>query len=644
MCKEHHTETTCCCCSHNHSHHNGHHHSSLSEWLPMAISACLLAVGLLYNPFKQAEWLLFVLAYVPIALPIFKQAFALLRHGELFNEFTLMIMATLGAFAIGEYPEAVAVLLFYAAGEYFQERAVGRARNDIRALVRLRPERTNVIDAAGKATEVATETVPVNTIIEVKTGGRVPLDGVLLTAVANFDTAALTGEPLPRTLHQGNEVSAGMIATDSLVRIRTTRPYSESALQRILHLVEEAAQRKSPAETFIRRFARIYTPVVTGLFALMALLGPIFTSYSWSECFYRALVFLVISCPCALVVSIPLSYFRGIGVASRKGILFKGGNYLDAITRIGTVVFDKTGTLTCGRFGVTAINTTADTDSDTLLQTIAAVERNSSHPLAQALVAEAQKQTHDQLATATHIKEHAGLGMEAIVNGKTVLVGNAELLSRHGIPLPEMANKPTGATQVFCAIAGRAAGVISLSDQLKADATTAIQQLRNLGVTHIGMLSGDCQSNVDQVAHALGIDQSHGNLLPADKVHALQRIKEQRAPQGVAFVGDGINDAPVLALSDVAIAMGQGGADAAVETADVVIQSDNPSHVADAIRIGRLTRRIVCLNITLAIGVKLAVLLAGAAGYASLWAAVLADTGVALLCIANTYFIQLRNK
>ena len=656
MCNKHHHE-------HGHCHDNEggcgcgcgcHHHHEENEapmWralLPMAVAALLLIVGIVANPLPAWPWAVFVLAYLPVGLPILKEAGEEIAKGDIFNEFTLMVLATIGAFAIGEYPEAVAVLLFYSVGEYFQDRAVGRARRDIQSLVNLRPDTATVIDHDGRRTNVKPDAVEVGSVIEVVAGERVPLDGTLLTERADFDTAALTGEAEPRNIEAGNEVAAGMIAIGRVVRVRVLRPYAKSALQRIMTMVEDAASRKSHAEMFIRRFARVYTPVVIALAALIALVPPLLAGGTgWAVWLYRALVFLVISCPCALVVSVPLAYFRGIGVASRMGILFKGGNYLDAVARLSHVVFDKTGTLTTGQFVVSQV-TCAEGETvgtDNLLRMVAAVERKSTHPVARAIVAAADSKEDTQANAASAlvadiVEEEPGLGLRGMVAGHELLVGKAALLEAHGIDTGKT-ETTTGDTMVYCGMDGRYAGMIALGDQPRPEAAKGIERLHALGIKRTCVLSGDRSAAVERLAQALGVDEWHADLLPEGKVEQMQRIKQQCADTGkVAFVGDGINDAPVLAMSDVGFAMGGAGSDAAVETADVVIQSDNPSRVADAIVIGRRTRSLVRYNIALALGIKVAVMLAGALGYASLWAAVLADTGVALLCVANTYAIR----
>lgn len=561
---------------------------------------------------------------------------------SIFNEFTLMGIAVLGAFYLGEYWEGAAVILFYLTGEWFQHKAVHKARSNIKALLDVRPETATIV-SGNEYKVVAPDRVQTGDIIEVKTGERVPLDGILLEDSASFNTAALTGESMPRTISRHEEVLAGMIAENKVIRIKVNKPYDQSALARILALVQDAAERKAPAELFIRRFARIYTPVVTGLAVLIVLLPYLYSTiqpeftFIFDDWFYRALVFLVISCPCALVVSIPLGYFGGIGAASHQGILFKGGNYLDAITKINTVVFDKTGTLTKGIFEVQNVSTTDGTSDKALVHLIASAENFSNHPIAKAIVKYAQDQ-EITLDTSLKITELAGYGLKTGIDGKEVYVGNARLLSKHSIPFPaEIRDIPE--STVLCAMAGKYLGYIALADSPKPDAAQAINELKNLNIDNIQILSGDKQAIVSKLAEKIGVAQAFGDLLPEGKVEHLERLKANPKNR-IAFVGDGINDTPVLALSDVGIAMGGLGSDAAIETADVVIQTDQPSKVATAIKIGKLTHRIVWQNISMAFGVKLLVLLLGAGGAATMWEAIFADVGVALLAIFNAIRIQ----
>lgn len=585
----------------------------------------------------------FLVAFLPVGVPVLKEAWECFCKREFFNEFTLMALASVGAFYIGEYPEGVAVMLFYAVGEKLQEGAVCRARGHIRALLDVRPETARLVSDDGQLAEVAPDAVRPGEVLEVRPGERVPLDGTLLTPHAAFDTAALTGESVPRFIEKDAEVLAGMIASDTVVRLRVTRPASESALARILAMVEDAAERKAPAELFIRKFARVYTPAVTGLAALVVLIPYIYSLfvpsfvYVFDDWLYRGLVFLVISCPCALVVSIPLGYFGGIGAASRQGILFKGGNYLDAITHVDTVVFDKTGTLTQGRFEVSDVQAVS-LPTDGLLALAASVEQRSNHPIGQAVVRTAKARG---LALQTFVREEefGGLGIRAVsADGRVVLAGNVRLMQREGIVLPPSV-EAIDDTVVLCAVDGQYAGCIVLADVVKPDSEDAVSRLRALGVRDVEMLSGDRPGIVARMARKLGITHAYGGLMPEGKVEHLKALKQEG--RRTAFVGDGMNDAPVLALADVGIAMGGLGSDAAIETADVVIQTDQPSKVATAILLGRRTRHIVWQNITFALLVKLVILALGALGMANLWAAVFADVGVALLAIANALRIQL---
>lgn len=621
----------------------------MEEYGRMLLSALLLAAGMTLHATDAAFFghrgvaaLWYLAAYLPVALPVLKEAWEGLARREYFNEFTLMFIATVGAFAIGEYPEGVAVMLFYSLGEHFQDKAVSKARRNISALLDIRPERAAVV-RNGQVVEVPPQDVHPGEVIEVKAGGRVPLDGTLCNESATFNTAALTGESLPRDINKDGEVLAGMISTGRTVQIRVTRPFADSALSRILRMVQDASERKAPAELFIRKFARIYTPAVTGLAVLIVLLPWLWSLYSatftylFSDWLYRALVFLVVSCPCALVISIPLSYFGGIGAASRRGILFKGGNYLDAITRVNTVVFDKTGTLTRGEFDVQACVPQPGIDEERLIRLAASAEQDSTHPLATGLKRYAQAR-HIALQPVSDVEEMAGCGVQATVDGQTVLVGNTRLLDRKGIAYPADLHQAAGTT-VACAVEGQYIGHLLLADTLKADARQAIDDLKALNIKNIQILSGDKQTIVTNFAKQLGIDQAYGDLLPEGKVQHMEQLRKDNTCR-TAFAGDGINDAPALALSHVGIAMGQWGSDAAIETADVVIQNDQPSRIATAIRAGRLTRRIVWQNITLALGVKAVVLVLGALGAATLWEAVFADVGVALLAVLNAMRIQ----
>lgn len=643
----------CSCCAHTHEcapeKHIEKKESIFAEYWKVGLSFILLITGIIMNAlelpfFREGYFSLiwYVVAYLPVGLPVMKEAWESMKDKDYFSEFTLMFVATLGAFYIGEYPEGVAVMLFYSVGELFQEKAVDKAKRNIGALLDVRPEEAAVVRDERVVIENP-QSVKVGETIEIKTGGRVPLDGMMLNEVAAFNTAALTGESVPRSIRMGEEVLAGMIVTDKVIRIKVIRPFDKSALARILELVQNASERKAPAELFIRKFARVYTPIVIGLAVLIVLLPFIYSLitpqflFTFNDWLYRALVFLVISCPCALVVSIPLGYFGGIGAASRLGILFKGGNYLDAVTKINTVVFDKTGTLTKGTFEVQFCNCESGVSEEELIRMIASVESSSTHPIAKAVVNYAGRRDIE-LSSVTDSKEYAGLGLEAAVNGIQVLAGNGRLLSKFQIEYPPELLSITD-TIVVCAIGNKYAGYLLLSDSLKEDAKIAIQNLKALGIQNIQILSGDKQSIVSNFAEKLGISEAYGDLLPDGKVKHLEELRQHTENQ-VAFVGDGMNDAPVLALSNVGIAMGGLGSDAAIETADVVIQTDQPSKVAEAIKVGKLTRRIVWQNISLAFGVKLLVLILGAGGLATLWEAVFADVGVALIAIMNAVRIQ----
>lgn len=621
----------------------------IGEYWKVMLSLVMLVAGGIMNQldiafFKEntVSLVWYVLAYLPVGLPVIKEAWESILQKDYFSEFTLMSVATLGAFYIGEYPEGVAVMLFYSVGELFQDRAIDKAKRNISALLDVRPEKAMVV-RGNEIITVNPKSVFINEIIEIKAGERVPLDGIMLNEIAAFNTAALTGESVPRDIRKGEEVLAGMIVTDKVIRMKVTKPFDKSALARILELVEDASERKAPAELFIRKFARIYTPIVIGLAFLIVLIPYIYSfinplfGFVFNDWLYKALVFLVISCPCALVISIPLGYFGGIGAASRLGILFKGGNYLDAITRVNTVVFDKTGTLTKGVFEVESCEVIPGVSKEELIRIIASVEKNSTHPIAKAIVSYAEKKKIG-LTAAENIEEVAGYGLMTEVDGEKVLVGNARLLSKYSIEFPEYILSITETT-VVCAVGNKYIGYITLSDVLKDDAADTVRSLKELNIKNIQILSGDKQSIVSIFANKLGLTRAYGDLLPEGKVEHMEKLKENKDNR-IAFVGDGMNDAPVLALSDVGIAMGGLGSDAAIETADVVIQTDQPSKVATAIKVGRCTRRIIWQNVSLAFGVKLLVMVLGASGIATLWEAVFADVGVTLIAIVNAIRIQ----
>ena len=615
----------------------------------LVVSGAMLVGGLLLSHFGVAWFqspyvglIWYAVAFLPVGLPVMKEAWECMREGDFTSEFMLMSLAAVGAFVIGEYPEAVAVMLLYCIGEALQDRAVDRARDHIKALVDLRPDKVRRLksetatDAEAIFETVAPTEVAVGEVIEVRVGERVPLDGLLLSAEASFNTAALTGETLPVQKEQGSEVPAGMIAVDTVVRLKVVRPSAESALSRILNMVQEASERKARTELFVRKFAHVYTPIVMLLAVLAVVLPwayslfvPHFT-YVFTDWLSRALVFLVVSCPCALVISIPLGYFGGIGASSKRGILFKGSNYLDAMTEVDTIVFDKTGTLTTGHFKVEKI----DGLDENTLKMVAAMEQSSPHPIARTIVDYVNRELGMPVeALPESLRSLSGYGLEA---GEW-LVGNLRLMDSRGISYPAHL-KEVPETIVTVAKNAHFMGSVLLADELKDDAVKAVESLN----MEVHILSGDKQALVGKVAHSLKVEHAFGELLPADKVAHIEQLKQQG--HKVAFVGDGINDAPVLALSDVGIAMGALGADMAVETADVIIQTDQPSKVAEAVSIAKYTRSIVRQNIVLALGVKAAVIVLGIFGVANLWEAVFADSGVALLAVLNASRIFWQKK
>lgn len=611
-----------------------------SSYVPTIICLILLLTGIALD-FFDIIWFegyiriaVFGSAYVLVGGKVVKHAVKNIGKGNIFNEFFLMTIATLGAFYIGEFAEGVAVMLFYVIGEHFQEAAVARSRRSIKDLIDNRPEKVS-IQKDGRFEDVDPKHVDPGQIIQVKPGEKVALDGIILNGGSSFNTAALTGESKPDTKRKGEKVMAGMINLDKLVELEVTSRYEDSALSKILMLVEEASGRKAKTQQFITKFAKIYTPIVV-FFAIGLALLPYFVveTYIFEDWLYRALVFLVISCPCALVISIPLGYFGGIGAASRNGLLFKGSNFLDLITQVDTVVMDKTGTLTEGVFKVQEVKVNTISKYQFLALT-AALESKSTHPIASAVVEHAGSAYRD--LEVEGVEEISGHGLKGTVDGKNLLVGNAKLLKKFNVTYdPKI--EDIVETIVVVAIDQQYAGYITIADAIKEDAASAIAQLREYGIKSIVMLSGDKDSIVQKVAGQLKIDQAYGGLLPQDKVSKVEELKKQG--NKVAFVGDGINDAPVITLADVGIAMGALGSDAAIETADVVIQNDQPSKIATAIKIGKKTRQIVWQNIGLAFGVKALVLIFGAFGVASLWEAVFADVGVAFLAILNAVRLQ----
>ncbi|MBK6384385.1 MAG: cadmium-translocating P-type ATPase [Chitinophagaceae bacterium] len=631
---------------HDHEEGDGHDHSGSSQttlqmFLPAIISLILLFAAIALDNWFPQSWFTgwvrivwYAIAYLPVGFPVIKEAVESIGKGEIFSEFLLMTIATIGAFAIGEYPEGVAVMLFYAVGEVFQTMAVKRAKANIKSLLDQRPDEVTILENSQAKTIKAAD-AKIGNIIQLKSGEKLGLDGELISETASFNTAALTGESKPDTKAKGETVLAGMINLNTVAQIKVTTAYTDSKLSKILEMVQNATAQKAPTELFIRKFAKIYTPIVVALAILICVLPMLFVdNYVFRDWLYRALVFLVISCPCALVISIPLGYFGGIGAASKNGILFKGSNFLDVIANIQNVVMDKTGTMTEGVFKVQEVNIKPEYNKDEILAIVNALESQSTHPVATAI-------QHFVGNINTEIKlnaveEIAGHGLKAEVNGKELLVGNFKLMDKFSIKYDI---DPASIVYTLIAIAyeKKFAGYLTIADSIKEDAQEAVDKLHSMNVKTT-MLSGDKSNVVKFVADKLGIDNAFGDLLPEDKVNKVKEIKGRN--ETVAFVGDGVNDAPVVALSNVGIAMGGLGSDATIETADVVIQDDRPSKIAMAINIGKQTKKIVWQNITLAFAVKAIVLVLGAGGLATMWEAVFADVGVALLAIFNAVRIQ----
>jgi Cd2+/Zn2+-exporting ATPase len=618
------------------------HSSVWKQYLPAIISFVMLLIGIaLDNYFKPSFFTNYVrlawyaIAYLPVGLPVIKEGWEASLKKEFFTEFTLMVLATMGAFAIGQYPEGVAVMLFYAVGELFQKAAVNKAKNNIKALLDVRPSSASVL-RNNKYEEIKPEEVEIGETIQIKAGEKIPLDGEMLSEGSSFNTAALTGESKPKSIYKGAQVLAGMLNLDKVIELKVTKKFADSSLARILEMVQNATARKAKTELLIRKFAKIYTPIVFFL-AVALVVVPYFvlSNYVFNDWLYRALIFLVISCPCALVISIPLGYFGGIGAASRNGILFKGSNYLELMTKINTVVMDKTGTLTAGVFKVQAIVTNGMDKTD-FIKTLAALESKSTHPIAKAIAEYEKNET--QTYQATEIEEISGHGLKGNVNGKEVLAGNTKLLKKYNITYDAAIDEIIESI-VVVAIGNQYTGYVLIADEVKEDAQEAIRQMHLNGIKQTIMLSGDKNSITQKVAKQIGIDTAFGDLLPENKVQKVEELKQDKT-KIIAFVGDGINDAPVLALSDVGIAMGAMGSDAAIETANVVIQTDQPLKIVTAIKIGKATRGIVIQNIILAFAVKAIVLVLGAGGLATMWEAVFADVGVALLAILNAVRIQ----
>lgn len=629
---------SCSCCSHNHKEIESF---SLKTLTPLLVSAFLLILGLLLSytslgknvPYPIFP-ILYVLAYAPVAYPVLKQAIdAALINKDFFNEFSLMSIATIGAFIIGEYPEAVAVMLLYSIGEFFQSMAVNKATKNIESLVNVQVNEARVLTKNGVVIKPV-EAVSVGDVLQIRVGDRVPVDGVLLSENASFNTVALTGESIPQVLFVGEKVSSGIINLNAVIEIRAAKTYQDSTLSKILELVQEAIERKAKTELLVRKFARWYTPLVFGLALLVAFLPALFVEdYQVKVWLYRALIFLVISCPCAIVISVPLSYFGGIGASSKQGILFKGANFLDLMAQVNTVVLDKTGTITEGIFEVQQV-ISVEGDKEELLNLTAAVESFSAHPIAKAI---ASYFTPDQslINEIENVEEIMGQGIRCTIAGELVLVGNDQLLQSHNIAIVhDSVNDNRIGTRVLVSKGNCYLGTILIADKIKNHTKEAIASLYKKGVKNIIMLSGDNQEITKQVGHTIGVNDAFGGLLPQDKVSYIEKLKEEES-NIICFVGDGINDTPALAISDVGIAMGAMGADAAIEVADVVIQTDQLFKVSVAMTIARATRSIVFQNIALAFGIKTLVMFLGATGVATMWGAVVADVGVTILAVLN---------
>lgn len=631
---------------HAHEHHHHHEHGGMRGkiWLLVITALLLVAAVLIEKNCGLETWqllLVYLVPYLLVGRETLGEAWEGVRRGEAFNEHFLMSVATLGALCVGfmpgaetEFPEAVFVMLFFQVGELFEGYAEGKSRDSIKHLMEIRPDVANVM-RGGELLAVSPEEVKPGEEIVVKPGEKVPLDGTVTEGTSALNTVALTGESLPRDIGEGDDVMSGCVNLSGVIRVRVTKSFGESTVSKIIRLVESADERKSKSESFITRFARVYTPIVVIGALLLAVLPPLFTAGSFMDTFptwlERALVFLVVSCPCALVISVPLTFFGGLGGASRKGILVKGSSYMDTLAQVGTVVFDKTGTLTYGEFAVTAVHPD-DFNERELLHLAAHVEHFSTHPIGEALRAAFPNEATDGCRL-TDVEEIAGHGIKARVEGREVCVGNTKMMDRVGAQWHDCHHV---GTIIHVAVDGKYAGHIVINDKVKEDSASAISELKQLGVERTVMLSGDREAVAKSVAGQVGIDEFHAELLPADKVEYVRRMIDQEAQgKSLAFVGDGINDAPVLKLADVGIAMGGLGSDAAIEAADVVLMDDKPTKVATAIRIARRTIRIAHQNVWFAIGVKVAVLALATVGLGTMWMAVFADVGVTVLAVFN---------
>ncbi len=610
-----------------HEQERGATQSQRGEWIRLGAALALFAFGLLLGE-RWMRTAVLVAVYLVSGYDVLLRAAKNILRGKIFDENFLMAVASVSAMALGEYAEGVAVMIFYQVGEAFQERAVGRSRRSIAALLNIRPEVANVVK--GDAVRaVKPEQVAVGAVLQVKPGERVPLDGVVLRGRATLDTSALTGESMPSEVGEGDEVLSGCVSRDGLLQIRVTRVYGESTVAKILDMVEHAGERKTRTERFITRFARVYTPVVVLAAVALAIVPPLVLGGDFSTWIHRGLTFLVVSCPCALVISVPLGYFGGIGAASRAGILCKGSDALDALCALRAMVFDKTGTLTQGKFVLSKAAPAAGIDEVDLLHAAAAAEQASNHPIAESILRAAQGA---ELPAVLEAEEIAGHGVRVEIEGHTLLAGNAKLMARYGVAT-EALSLP--GSVIYVARDGRYLGALAVEDAIKPDASAALAEMKRQGIRVTVMLTGDRAEVARDVAARVGIDEVHAQLLPGDKLELFEGMLAEPHAGKIGFVGDGINDAPVLARADVGIAMGGLGADAAIEAADVVLMTDQPGKIAAAMRIARGTRRIVTQNIALALGIKAIVLALSAVGLANMWAAVFADVGVSILAIFN---------
>lgn len=650
-----------CGCGHDHGNEQGHSHNHEDGEMsiktpPFIIGAVLFVIGLVTEHFPQyftvlgidesvLKWVSFgvlLIAYILVGKDVLKEAGSNILKGQVFDENFLMAIASLGAFIIGEYPEAVGVMIFYTVGEYLQGRAVTHSKKSISALMDIRPDVAN-IKIGGEVKEVPADTVKQGDHIVIKPGEKIPLDGKIVEGESSIDTKALTGESMPVDMKAGDDVLSGSINGQSLIVVEVTKIFSESTASKIIDMVENASNKKAKTENFITVFAKYYTPAVVGIAALLAIVPPILGFGPFSQWIYRGLVFLVVSCPCALVISIPLGFFGGIGAASSNGILVKGGNYLEALNKLNTVVFDKTGTLTTGEFKVREIIAENGFAQEDVLKYAAYAEGNSTHPIGVSIVEKYLEGTDTKIDTSqiTGITEKAGHGISVHAFEKNITVGNERLMEDEGI---SVTGDPDIGTVVYVAVDGKSAGYLKISDEIKNDSAKAIAGLKERGINRLVMLTGDTKKIADKIGSKLGLTDIKAQLLPNQKVEAVEQIikdeenanPNERSRGKVAFVGDGINDAPVLARADVGIAMGGVGSDAAIEAADIVIMNDEPSKIPLAVDIAKKTKKIVWQNIVFALGVKAVVLVLAALGFASMWAAVFADVGVALIATINS--------